>query len=385
MPVSRFLSIDVNFFPDSILSYMRLSITDIQFISADGTTQASGFIQANWDIVRGFNAAAPAEFAINPDIPESYGEEAMVMEWIGGDFDSNGSAFSLLLEYPEAGSMTVAGGDESNAISEGEIVGIPALVSRSFAELNEFTEGQRFSLFVNNVAPWFELSRQIEYYPTLYQERPYIVTDIDLLNRTLSRGGNGFVRPNELWIRLNDGVDEEAFIASLQSSEDAPLFKAIFGLEAILSGYETDVLSLGVIGLLYISFTVGLALSIVSLLTYISLTVQARMGEFAVLRAMGLTTSRMVWSIMIEQILVLFAAIILGAVIGQFLTSQVLPPLALSAAGGIVTPPFVLRLDFGTIAQYLLILIAVLLFVLLLSALWVRRTATAEALRLTED
>jgi hypothetical protein len=62
-----------------------------------------------------------------------------------------------------------------------------------------------------------------------------------------------------------------------------------------------------------------------------------------------------------------------------------LPPLALSAAGGIVTPPFVLRLDFGTIAQYLLILLAVLLFVLLLSALWVRRTATAEALRLTED
>jgi hypothetical protein len=384
-PDSRLLAIDVNFFQDTILNFMRLSITDVQFIAADGMSRPSGFVQAKWDIVRGFNAAAPVEYAINPEVPESYGSEAIVMEWFGGDFNTDGSSFSLLLEYPETGSVTVAGGDENTSLSEDEIIGIPALVSRSFAELNEFAEGQRFSLFVNNVAPWFELSRQIEYYPTLYQDRPYIVTDIDLLNSSLGRGGNGFVNPNELWLRLRDGVDEAAFLASLQSSEDAPLIKAIFGLEATLSGYETDVLSLGVIGLLYISFTVGLALSIVSLLTYISLTVQARMGEFAVLRAMGLTTSRMVWSIMIEQILVLFAAIILGAIIGQFLTSQVLPPLALSAAGGIVTPPFVLRLDFGTIAQYLLILLAVLLFVLLLSALWVRRTATAEALRLTED
>jgi hypothetical protein len=386
-PASRFLAFDIYLQPDTVLNFMRLTIADIQFIAADGSTSASEFAQGNWDIVRGFNAAAPGEYAINPDIPEVYGAEGIVMEWLGDSFtnNNNGSSFSLLLEYPESASITIAGGDTGQALEEDDIVGIPALVSRSFIELNEFTEGQRFSLFVNNVAPWFELSRSIEYYPTLYQERPYLVVDRALLNYTLIRGVNSRINPNELWLRLGNGVDEAAFIASVQNSADAPLIKEIFGLEATLDAYETDVLSLGVIGLLYISFTVGLVLSIVSLLNYISLTVQARIGEFAVLRAMGLTTSRMVWSIMIEQFLVLFAAVILGALIGQFLTSQVLPPLALSAAGGIVTPPFALRLDVATIVQYLLILLAVLLVVLLLSALWVRRTATAEALRLTED
>jgi ABC-type antimicrobial peptide transport system permease subunit len=108
------------------------------------------------------------------------------------------------------------------------------------------------------------------------------------------------------------------------------------------------------------------------------------MSEFAVLRALGMTNTRMVLSIVAEQFFVLLSAIVLGAIIGQFLTMQVLPPLALSAAGGSVTPPFVLIVDFAAIAQYLLVIVGVLVIVLLFSSFWVRNTANAEALRVEE-
>jgi ABC-type antimicrobial peptide transport system permease subunit len=209
--------------------------------------------------------------------------------------------------------------------------------------------------------------------------------DRELFNYTLRRAGRDTLPPDELWLRLAPGTDSARFIENLRQSDDAPLFDDIRSVQATLNSYETDVLSAGVVGLLFLSFVVGLLLSVVSLFTYISLSMQARLSEFAVLRAIGLSGSRLTLSIMVEQGLVLLSAIVLGGIIGQFLTLQVLPPLALSAAGGEVTPPFVLRMDWVAIVWYLLLITGVLLFVLLISAYRIRQTADVNALRLTEE
>ena len=319
-------------------------------------------------------------------LPESYNrypDSSIYFLW--GMRDNDQSKFNLLLNYPELATVQLSRGRDNENPDTDDIQGMPVIASQRFTELNEFSEGQLFSLFVQNVAPWFQIDDSTRFYPTLTPDEPFLIVDQELLNYTLQRTGINPPPPGELWLKLAPGTDSNDFLAALRQSDDAALFDEIRSVQATLNTYETDVLSLGVIGLLFLSFVVGLVLSMVSLFTYISLSVQARLSEFAVLRAMGLSGTRLTFSILVEQGLVLLSAIVLGGIIGQFLTLQVLPPLALSAAGGDVTPPFALRMDWFAIIRYLLLITGVLFGVLLLSAVRIRQTASVNALRLTEE
>lgn len=383
----RLFALDVWLATNNFYSQVELLIGAIQFIDAEGNILRTDYTAHNLEILEALNATSPAEIETVTGSDSRFGDTVLSVNWLTENtFDAPNSVFAIMFNYPEL--TTVSTNARSTATTtddEDDIVGMPVLVSRSLAEINELTLDQRFNLVVNNVSPWFSVSNIVDYYPTLFQERPYIIVDSNLFNYTMSRAINQPINPNELWLDLAPNADESEFLFDLRLSDDAPLFAEIISLEDSLSAYESDVLSLGVIGLLFISFIIGVALSVVSLVTYISLTVKSRLGEFAVLRALGLTTTRMIFSILLEQALVLISAIILGAILGQYLTLQILEPLALSAAGGMVTPPFTLIIDYLAIAQYLFIILMFLGVVLFITAYTVRWTATADALRLSEE
>lgn len=312
-------------------------------------------------------------------VPETYGSTGQRVIWSQADRDP--VALIALLDYPPGPTVEIGG---SEVLTEEEINGFPALLSRSFAERNELAQGQRFRLSLGTLSIWFEVVDVVDLYPTLYQSEPYLVVDQATLQDLYRRLGNT-IPPNEIWLDLAEDVSSTEFAAELRADPaDLPLAD-ISRYEAIQRSYETDTLTLGVIGLLYLSFLVGLALSIVALFTYISLSVQSRLSEFAVLRALGQSSSRLIASIVLEQVFVLGTALLLGALIGQFLTLQVLPPLALSTAGGVATPPFIIRIDGLLLARYGLLIAAVLALVLTLTFIWIRRAAGSQALRLSEE
>ena len=100
-----------------------------------------------------------------------------------------------------------------------------------------------------------------------------------------------------------------------------------------LGKLRTDPLALGLLGLMYLAFIMALALSVVGLLTYSGLTAQSRRTEFGVLRALGLSSLRVVGGLALEQLFVMITGVMLGALLGWVLASQVVPTLALGAAG----------------------------------------------------
>lgn len=359
------------------LAISELIITD----NRENQTQAQWFTTEGdeWDIQRSPNQEGADSFTFtNQKIPPDNEANIMLLEWF---HDNDPSVFSLLVNYPQIADVQIAG----QTLDASRARGIPVTTSQSFMELNEFDEGQRFSLFVETFAPWFDVRQVTNYYPTLNPESPFVVVNYDALNYTIQRTTGQKLAYNELWVKLKPETDQQEFIDSLRMPENDDLIDEVIAQVEVLNTYDTDVLSLGVIGLLFISFFVGLALSVVSLFTYISLTVQSRMSEFAVLRAIGLPAYRLIIIILIEQLLVLLTATGLGIIIGQFLTTQILPPLAQTAAGGNVTPPFVIITDYAAIGRYFLAIFTVLAIVLLISALWMRRTATPQALRFSEE
>ncbi|GAB4428780.1 MAG: ABC transporter permease [Anaerolineae bacterium] len=278
------------------------------------------------------------------------------------------TSMGLFLDYPEIGP-------------------IPAVASDTLMAMNELLPGARAQIgSVNGIAPWFEIVTVASHFPTLYpDERLFLVADQSALLYTLNRRPGVAMHPTEAWLRLAPGVDASTFAAQLSALDDNMVVMQALTLPGYMHALQTDTLSVGLIGVLYLAFLIALALSIVSLLNYVSLTVQARRVEFGVLRALGLSAGRVVASIALELIVLMVTAGLIGSALGAVLSYQILPIFAASTSGKVTTPPLVVQVEATTLLQYSLILIAVLVVTLATSLLSVWRQTLSQTLRLGEE
>jgi ABC-type antimicrobial peptide transport system permease subunit len=213
----------------------------------------------------------------------------------------------------------------------------------------------------------------------------FLVADQTVLLYTLNRRPGATVYPTELWLKLAPDAESEAFAAQLETQDPTRIVLEAHTLGGTLDDLSTDTLSVGLMGLLYLAFFIALALSVVSLLTYVALTVQARRGELGVLRALGISSTWLVMSMALEQVLVMVTGGALGAVLGAVLSYQVLPVLATNTGGTAITPPFLVQVELATLLQYALVLLVVLVFALMTSLVLIRRQSLAQTLRLGEE
>lgn len=354
----------------------QISLANLQALDVAGNVTSLDWLQPeNWSFVNELFAIAdePTDAEIFPEGASA----GFALRWTETD---DRVAFGLLLDYPELTSVTNSRSQDIPLVQD-EIVGIPVFISRSFAEINSLQVGQRFSLFFDQSRPWFEVVDVVDYYPTLYQDSPYLVGSRDIINYTVRRRPQAGALPAETWIHLQPDANSASLTDLLNTAEFAPFVAETAIAQRIVQTSRTDTLSLGIIGLLYLSFMIGMVLSAVSLFTYVSLSVRARLSEFAILRAMGMPQNRLLLVILLEQLLILVTALILGTVIGFFLSTQVLPPLTVSAAGGEITPPYIIRYDVGALVLYMLLVLLVMGIVLMLGAGQVRRSTGVDALR----
>ena len=255
----------------------ELQLTELAITDADGTVAgADWFTDSGWELYlaeTGFERPF-GELDIRRDTLRTDGIGGQQITWFQvSQFNIANLGLDLVDDVP-----------------------IPAIVSQSFAELNNLDIGLTFPLTINQQDLTFEITDIIDYFPTLYQERPFIITDFRTLSNRIRAQSSAEIFPNETWLNLRDGVSDLEFLQQLQldNPERGLINASVYSTE--LNTFATDPLSLGLIGLLYISFLVVLILSVISLLTYAALTAQARRNEFGVLQAMGLSSSRLTYS-----------------------------------------------------------------------------------------
>ncbi|MEQ8676625.1 MAG: ABC transporter permease [Aggregatilineales bacterium] len=263
---------------------------------------------------------------------------------------------------------------------------IPAIVSNSFLELNNLDVGLDFTMSLDQVELRFHILDSTNFYPTMYQdERPFIIIDLTTLQDIMSQRTGQNYTPNETWIKLQDDVSESDVIQALQLSGERYRIESVESFTNMLENLETDPLSLGLIGLLFLSFIIVLVLSIISLLTYAGLTAQFRRAEFGVLRALGVSSTRLILSMALEQVMVTTIAVFIGAIIGVVLSTQILPTLATSITTQTVAPPFIVQTETNALLQYGLVMVMILFLVLIFTLLLVRQLSLAQAIKLGEE
>jgi ABC-type antimicrobial peptide transport system permease subunit len=188
-----------------------------------------------------------------------------------------------------------------------------------------------------------------------------------------------------VWINTTAIADTEAVLAEVTPADRTVAVTTALTLPGELVNLQTDPLSLGLLGLMILAFIIAMTLSIVGLLTYAALTANARRSEFGVLRALGLSSPRLIGQLAVEQGFVILLGVALGGVLGAILSSQVVPRLALDTASRNITPPFIVQVEASALLQYAALIGIVLLIVLLFSLLLVRGLSISRTLRLGEE
>lgn len=345
----------------------RFFMTDMMLIDAEGASAPIDWLtRQEWQVVQTNNPSSrPAlNFIELPEVERS----------------SRPAADGMHLSWFEAGE----GARVLLSFNVPDLDTIPVLVSPSFLELNNLDVGLTFPMFIGLQQLQLEIVDTLTYFPTLNGvERPFLIVDVSRL-QAVERvvGINHFNFEWETWIKLKPGIDPSTFTQAL--AESGVSTDRIQTVTQVLEQYEVDPLAVGLIGLLFLSFLIVLALSIISLLTYSILIAQARRIEFGVLQAIGVKPSRLIASVAIEQGLVFGIAAILGGLLGTVLSDQVIPTLS-NSSGGENSIPFVVQFEAAVALQYSAFVGIVLCGVLILSLLLMRRLSLTQSLRMGEE
>lgn len=258
---------------------------------------------------------------------------------------------------------------------------IPAVISEPLAEQYALEPGVEFTLTIDNRQYTFVLEDTTLYFPTLYVDQsPFVVADLNALTYALNRRPVSIYYPNEVLIDLSENTDARTWVKMQPVSENpaATTFLIADHTRAVLSG---DVLMRGLSRLLLMASVISLVLSMLGLGAYAALSAQNRRFQFAVLRALGVSSQRIAISVVFEQVVVFGVALLLGTVMGLLLSVLVLPTLAISTSGRAITPPFMIEMDANAILQYVTVLIGILILVLFATIWLIRRMALGETLR----
>ncbi|MBX3081466.1 MAG: ABC transporter permease [Anaerolineae bacterium] len=357
---------------------LQLTISGLTGSSADQPTvkQPLDVLNAKgWEFE--YDSGAPAVGQYNQHYVDSKRGNGITTRW---SQDAALTRVGLLLNYPD-------------------IDAVPAIISESTSGRLSLAAGQSITLRnIQGVNVDFKIVGTQKYYPTLYdgyvqdnkwvtdsQFKPFIITDRDALLYKLNRRPSATLYPDEVWIKTAAGADSSAILSALKSSEPSASQVNIQTLNGELANLQSDPLSLGLLGLMILAFIIAMVLSIVGLLTYAALTAAARQSEFGVLRALGLSSIRLIGQLALEQVFVIVLGVVLGGALGAVLSSQVVPRLALDTTSRNITPPFIVQVETTAIAQYGLLIGIVLLLVLLSSLALVRNLSISRTLRLGEE
>jgi len=225
----------------------------------------------------------------------------------------------------------------------------------------------------------------IDYWPTFNPNKksgngttPYfIVANLDYIH------GRYSIEPYEVWLKKKNNASSNQIYNEI-ADKNINIKERKDSTEQIIM-MKNDPIFQGTNGALTLDFLVTLVVCIIGFLIYWIMSIQKRVLQFGILRAMGLTLKKVLGMLLCEQILITGSSVLFGIILGNFVSEIFIPMLQLVYGSQEQLPPFkVIFHQSDYIRLYIFVGIMISIGFIVLGAI-ISRIKINQALKLGED
>ncbi len=264
---------------------------------------------------------------------------------------------------------------------------IPVIATSRFLRVNEHRIGEVIEVSAQGHRIDVELTDVVDFFPTLDTfKRSYLIADLDSVSAyTNLEATGGELRPNEVWMTTNgSSSDRDRLLSLLDDSQPFPSREVHDRVHVLAESTVDPLVEAGWRALLFMAFAAVLVLSGLGFLVHAYVSFRSREIQFALMRTVGFSMRQLSTLVLLEQVLVIGAGLALGTWMGGRLGATMMPFLGHDDSGTRVLPPFVVDVNWGTLA--IMYIAMGLLFAVIIAGviILVRRISLQRILRLGE-
>jgi hypothetical protein len=260
---------------------------------------------------------------------------------------------------------------------------IPILVSEMLRESGRYSVGDTLLIPVGSYAFDGQIVGVVEGFPgSRAHERPVAIADLPTLVALNQRPGDSPMAPAERWFAV-DSTDVEAVTATLLQEPFAS--RAVTAREARASQLQQDPVALGTLGALALGFVSAILIAGAGLIAGAAGSARQRMGEFLLMRAIGLSPRQLTGWLLLENGMLIVLGVLGGTLLGLLLGWLILPLISLTQEARQVFPGVRVIIPWETIVMLQFAGLVMLAILSLVVAVIVRRGGLGEALRVQDD
>lgn len=266
----------------------------------------------------------------------------------------------------------------------GFLTPLPVIAGESFLAATGGSAGSVVLLRVGGVLVPTVIRATFDLFPTtLASEGPVVVYNRDRLLYWLDVGDPGFslgTEPSEIWLSVSEDADLEMLEQTLNAAPFR-LEQFVSRQQALEAATKNPLIAASGSGILLAAFAAVMGLVAAALLTSLLAAVRRRRVEFAVVQAIGLTKRQLLGMLALEYTVVFVMGIGAGALMGLFVSDQMLSFLDVTESGERIEPPFILQTRWLIVSLGVGLVAAVFTVALWLASHSVGRGTEAAALR----
>jgi FtsX-like permease family len=244
-------------------------------------------------------------------------------------------------------------------------VALPAIASTSFLAQTGNAVGDSLLIASLAVPVRVTIVAATDLFAPLDPAVPYLVTDLAAYDAIQFAATGQTRQADEWWLSVAPSQTAAVVDRLRQPSASA---RAVIGRDELARNLSTDPVPLGLIGILGLGSLAAMLFAGIGFLVSSTVSTSQRLAEFALLRALGLSTGQLALWLSIESIFLLVVGLLAGSVLGVVLAWLVLPFATLTQTGATPIPAPVVVIPWESIAP--VYLAAVVLFVV---SIWLVR------------
>ncbi len=259
---------------------------------------------------------------------------------------------------------------------------IPVAVNDAFLAQSAAKVGDTLAATVVGLPVKLHLVGRVAGFPSQVPSRPLVVADGASLGLATFAGGATLPPTDEWWITTRPGASGTIAAAVAEPPFGA---QAVVDRNALQAGLVGDPLGLGVIGILGLGSIAALVFAAVGFLVTTTVSTQERLGEFALLKALGVAPRQLLSWLTAEGAALLFVGLLAGVGLGLVLAWLALPFATLTSSGEPPIPAPVVVVPVDALVPTVILAVVLLLATVVLVGRLLPGAQTSAVLRARDE